>query len=303
MDNKDKELELKKEALKSFSGNGPEVSKLDPINQWMDIDKSKISYEGKIYPENWRFQVKACDAGLLKYFSTLDENNPITIQDALLYVVKEHVRIFENNRVLKSLDSIYEHDKFLFTMLVHNYSGAPTDLKIKAVSPFSKSGNEQEIIVTPYNLVFNEISEKGMTYLKLNGSFEVETKSFGKLKFVPLTCQQSIDLTQFMVKQQREGKPIEKFFMDAAGFFAHKEELRTEGQFDPQKVYQNYLSVTSDMKLSSVLTKALEHIFPDLSFEINAICEETKKPFRAPITSLAGVKDIFLISDSESELL
>lgn len=290
----------KKNALSAMT-NQKEI--ISPKEGWIEIEKEKLSYQGRLYNDSYRFQVKPCNAGLLKYFSTLDENNPLTVQDALLYVIKEHVRIFDGNRLLKSLDTIYDHDKFYFTMLVHLFSGAPTELQIEVKSPHDNTGKKQIVNVSPYNLVFKDLTEKGLSYLDSStGQFNVVTKTLGTFVYKPLTCQQSVELTQFMLTQQREGNPIEPFFMQASSFFAHDISNFEKGAFSPEKIYQKYLKVTSDMKVASVLSKALEHIEPEIKYEIDAICEVTKRPFRAPITSLSGVKDIFLISDSESEL-
>jgi hypothetical protein len=284
----------KKNAYDDANARIEEASMIDPLG-YIELKKSDLSYNGDLYGADTRISVLPVKAGLLKYFATLDETNPMSVQDALIYVLKNHVRVIRGKKVLDAADTIYEHDRLLMTMFVHQYSGSPTNLVIKAKTP---SKQEQDVIVTPKSLLFSELTEKGKSYLNAKtGQFEIKTKSFGTIIYKPLTANQSIKLTEYVYRQQQEGETIEPFFIQVAPFFINEANAN-----DPKKIYGEYFKATQDMKYISVLLKALEHVNVELLLEFSAIDEKTKEPFRAPVTSLRGIKDIFTFSDSESEL-
>ena len=131
-----------------------------------------------------------------------------------------------------------------------------------------------------------------------DGVFEIQTKSIGIVKYKPLTIKQSIDLTRFLFDKNKSGEEIEAFFIQAAPFFAA--ELPVDA--NPKAIYQLYFKKTQDMKYVSVLMEILKHVNAELKLEFNAVDEKTKEPFRTPVTSLKGFKNIFVISDSASEL-
>ncbi len=294
MDNKQNvnEEEIKANALRNMQGL---ESSTDPTG-WIEHSSEKLSYAGKLYPEGYRFSIKPVNAGLMKYFSTIDESNAMSVQDALVYTIENHVRVLYNGKFIKSTDVVYEHDRMYMTLLVHQYSGAPTDLIVNAMTP---SNVEQQVIIKPSSLVFSNISEKGWSYLNSkDGVFEIQTKSFGIVKYKPLTIKQSIDLTRFLFDKNKSGEEIEAFFIQAAPFFAA--ELPVDA--NPKDIYQLYFKKTQDMKYVSVLMEILKHVNAELKLEFNAVDEKTKEPFRTPVTSLKGFKNIFVISDSASEL-
>lgn len=282
---------IKSNALRELTG---EESTIDPLG-WIEIKSNELSYDGKLYPSDYRFFVKAVNAGLLKYFATLDETNPIAVQDALIYVVENHVRILQNKKSINPIDVVYEHDRLFFTLLVHQYSGTPTSLVITAKTP---SNNDQDVTIGPKQLTFSDLSEAGLKYLNTKtGTFEVKTSSFGTILYKPLTVAQSIELTKFVHAESQAGEKIEAFFIQVAPFFTKNGELT-----DPKAIYREYFGKTQDMKYISTLLEILKIINIELKLEFKAIDEKTKRPFQAPVTSLRGIKDIFTISDSASEL-
>lgn len=282
---------IKAEALRAITG---EDTNIDPTG-WIEIKKTDLSYDGTLYPNDYRFSIKPANAGLLKYFSTLDESNPMAVQDALIYVIANHVRILSNKKFIKPVDVIYEHDRLLFTLLVHQYSGSPSKLIINGRTP---SNLEQNIEVTPQSLIFSTITEKGLSYLnQKTGVFEVKTGSYGVLNYKPLTVTQSMDLTQFVYKESQEGRTIESFFLSVAPFF-----INDTNASNPSEIYKLYFAKTQDQKFVSTLITIRNHIDIELLLEFNAIDEKTKQPFRSPVSSLKGIKDIFTFSDSASEL-
>lgn len=282
------------------NANGESIENaIEPQTGWIDIDRSKISYGGMLYPQSYRFQVKTVNVGTIKYFSTLDENNVLSVNDALTFVIDKHIRVLDGNRALKSLDVIYEHDRFFFVMLVHTFSGAPTALTYETKCTHEKCNCVQEVSITPYNLSWKEIPEKGQTYINpKTGAFVIPSKNLGTLNYRPLTLSESGELTEFMLSSRRNGEDIEKFFLQAAPFI-----VSSAAKKDAASVYQEYLQISNDSKKVSLFLHILKEIivFGQL-LEIEVTCKKCSRPFRAQISSVKGLGNIFLTNDIADEL-
>ena len=284
-------------ALNALEGNS--VQAMDPINGWMDVDRQQISYKGVLYPEKYRFQVKAAEAGTIKYFSTLDEKNPQSVNDALTYIVKNHVRVLDGARQIDSLDVIYEHDRFFFVMLVHAYSGAPTSLSYATKCAISKCNTAQDVSITAYNIQYTELSDKALGYLNTKtGRFMINTKTMGERQYKPLSLNEASELSDWVRSARQEGQDIEQFFITAAPFLMHNRKEKDTAK----DIYQQYLRLTSDTKEISLLTEIVKTIDVRQVLETSNECTKCKQPFRSQISSIAGISDIFLVHDIASEL-
>lgn len=278
------------------------VEVVDPIAGWQDIKRDIIPYEGRLYSTKYRFQVKPASVGTIKHFSSMDEDNPLSVNDALTYVLSNHIRVLDGNRLLDPLDVIYEHDRFFFVMLVHVYTGSTTALKFPTSCKVdSTCGHKQDAVITPYNLKVKELEEKAWSYLNPElGKFVVETKTLGKFTFKPLTLKISGEITEFIMAQRKESNDIDKMFLTMAPFLNFEDRLPGQSM---KEFYQKYLQLTDSSRKITLLDRLEKMLSPQQLAEIEVTCEKCSRPFRAPISSLAGLRDIFFVDDIDGELL
>lgn len=274
------------------------VKTIDPVGGWIDIKESFLPYGEngeQLYPSSYRFQVKPSDARLMKHFSTLDIENPISVQEGLLFVVENYVRVFDGNRLIKnSLDVIFDTDKLFFTLLVHNFSGSVQKLAIDVKSPHSGENQQEEI--TPYNLVYTDISENPlMKYFDKNtGVFTIKTATFGNIGFKPHSIEKGKQLADFVITKQRDGQEVEQLFIELFGMFDTEDTI--------EKSYNNYFVKTQNQQLTSFLLSIKKYLQFQTTMEIRVKCAKKGLPFQSPITDLSGFENIFTIHVSLSEL-
>lgn len=291
------ENDLKANAIDSIANIKQETIKtsIDPVGGWIDVKDSDLPYKKRHYPKNYTFQIKPSDARLMKYFSTLDIENPLSVQEGLIYVVENYVRVIAGKRLVPSLEAIYETDKFFFTLLVHNFSGSPQRLAFETKSPHS--GKNQEVEVTPFNLIYSELDESIMRFFDDEvGTFKIDTKNFGYgvLNYKPQTIEQGKKLADFSLRKANDGGEVEKLFIDLFGMFD------TEPKIEDS--YNKYYKMTQDPQLTSLLLTLSGKLQFNTTMEVDVVCETKKLPFRSPITNIDRLKDIFTIRISLSEL-
>lgn len=286
------EDKAKLDALNAKHENNDELSSLSVAGSWIDVDRTKFSYGGQLYPENLRFQVKPVQTKTIKYFSMLDENNPLSVNDALTYIVQHHIRVLDGKRSIDPLSIIYEHDRFYFVMLVHMYSGAPTSLSFPTACTTQTCKHKQDANVTPYVLQYKPLSDKALGWLNpKTGLFVIETK-IGQYIYRPLTLAESIKLTEFAMQQRRDNNEIESLFTRVAPLImSSNENLKAED------IYQKYLDLTNDSKKIGAVMRITEIIEPRQLLELEVTCQKCNNPFRSSISSVAGLRNIFVVHD------
>lgn len=292
------ESNAKLEALGQIEGSA-EIGAMNPAQGWMPLDKKNLSYDGTLYPSAYQFQIKPITAGTAKYFSALDENSPIAVNDALTFVVEKHIRIIHEGKLLNTLQTIHEHDRFKLVLLVHLYSGSPTSLSFQGQCTHANCYQEQTIDITAKGLQYSDITAKGLTYLNQEtGYFVIATKSMGTRYFRPLSLAESVEIVEFLHTSRAKGDIIEQLFLKHAGFFMHDRKPKET----IAELYQRYLSKTSDIKEVSLLQLILEELTIQQSFDLEVTCKSCNNPFQSKITSLQGLRRIFLVRSVEGEL-
>lgn len=268
------------------------------LSGWYDIEHSKLPYEGLLYDKKYKYQVKPITTGTIKDYSAMDEKNPLSVASALDNVIISHIRVLDGSKQIPVQNVIHENDRFFFTMLVHAYSGAPTSLSFEHACEGAKCSNKQDVNITPFNLVYTELSEKGMSWVIDKGYFEINTASFGKLKYKPLSLSESAEITQFIIdKKQKEKVDIERQFLEFAPLLVHTMPEGTE----VKHTYQKYLEHTADQKRLSLYNRIAELCEHKLTMEVSGECTKCKRPFRTAISSLAGLRSIFFVHDIDNE--
>jgi hypothetical protein len=299
MQNNNSEDAKKLEALEQLGKDNHVKNPISPIDGWIDIKKDDISYNARLYPASYRFQVKPVTAGTAKYFAALDETDALSVNDALTYVIDNHVRILDGNRKLPTVDTLYEHDRFKFVMLVHLYSGAPTTLSYTGSCTHNKCRREQAIDITHDKLQYSQLSDKALSWLnETTGYFVIPTKTMGVRHYRPLSLAEASESVMFIESQKRKGLQIEALFTKLAGFFMHD---KTMGE-TIESIYKRYLHATQDLKEVSLLQEIADNINVGQTFDITTDCKGCKNPFNSKITSVAGIRNIFLVHDISGEL-
>lgn len=280
-----------------------ELENVNPLGKpsmsgWFDIDRSKLPYGGELYDTVYRFRVKPIMTATIKHYSSMDEENPLAVAEALDNVVTNHIQILDGNRVVPTENVIHENDRFFFTMLVHTYSGAPTSLSFEHTCEVANCGHKQDVNITPFTLVYSELSERGEGWLTNKGYFKIKTETLGEFKYKPITIAQSGEITQFLIDKKRiEKVDIEKQFLEFAPILMHTMPEGTE----VKHLYQKYIQHTSDQTKLSLYHRIAELCEHKLTMEVKGQCGKCNRPFQTKISSLEGLRKIFFVSDIDSE--
>lgn len=271
-------------------------------NEWHDVDITKLAHKGEFYRDNLRFKVQSASTKSIKYFSAMDEENPIVVQDAIQKIIENHVMVLDGNKRLDPLDVIYNFDRLNFVTLIAMYTGTGNELKGEVVcsGDVGKPCNHKQAVkVNHNNLVFETPSDKAkLLFNSKKGLFIVQTKSYGEHKYKPLSLREDMEISQYTVKKYQDGDQIDKMFTDFAGFFMHKKSPNNT----MDDIYNMYMKATSDLGIISLYQNIIDKdIKLEQKMELQSTCEKCGRLGENTIVSIDKLRNIFFIPNIDQE--
>lgn len=260
---------------------------------WIDIDRTKLSYGGRLYPSTWQFKVRPATVAEIRHFSSLDEENPISVSSAMYDMIMSNVRITDGNKIVKS-DRIYEYDQLYFLLLIHEYTGGTKSIVIEHVCQSCNTKNTVKL--TSDKLQYEPLSEVAEKYLTNNGTFEVKTKSFGTLTYKPIMLKDSVKLREYMIDCHNNNRKFETMFTRMFPF------LRTKDEYDAKELYQHYLALSKE-KYGAIFNLVNKHFQIKALTTLNESCEQCESGIQPYIQFGTGLANIFIDDNVDGELL
>ena len=270
--------------------------------QWHDVDIKKLAHDGEFYRDNIRFKVQSASTQSIKYFSSMDEENPLVVQDAIQKIIENHVLCLDGNRKLDPLDEIHNFDRLGFVLLIALYTGTGNELKGEVLcgGEVGKHCNHKQTVkVNNQNLVFETPSEKArILFDKKKGIFNIKTKNLGDHKYRPLSLREDMEISQYTVKKYQDGDQIDKMFTDFAGFFMHKKTPNNT----MDDIYNMYMKATSDINIISLYQYIMENdIKLEQKMELATNCEKCSRLGNNTIISIDKLRNIFFVPNINEE--
>lgn len=292
--------EAKMEALKSLDKAPKDVIVDKTVNVqstsvktvWFDIDKKLLGYEGRFYSDKYQFQVLPISTDTIKAYSSMDENNELSVLNGINHVITNHMRVLEGTKQIPIDEVLYEHDRFPALLLINRYTGGTNNVSAEITCENNHVNTE---IVRPEILNYETITDKANSlYDAKENIFVLKTKSSGVLKYKPLTNKDSNDIMEWITSKTREGDEIELTFSVLAGFFMHNNK-------DIESAYMDYLSESGDQLKLSIMLDFCQNQAPIRQAQsLNVKCKTCHR-LENRISDLKGIKTLFFIQDIDSE--
>jgi hypothetical protein len=274
---------------------------------WKNLPVTILPTEGIYYPDGTRIAIRAAEVREIRYFSTIDDEDRLDIEEKLSYVLERCSRMEFPDEGIMSYKDLKQEDRFFIIMAIRDltfirgensiFLKPEKTCKQTADCPFRDGIELRTGCLSSY-----KIDPKIMEYYNpTTKSFIFTIKGLGKKIALHIP---SIGVTQaisdFVVSQTRKGNPPDDAFLKLAPFlFADWRDL-------------NEMSITSKMREIDYWTKEEFSLIFELSERIKLGTEllVTQKcpvcggmEVTAEITFPQGLRSLFVISDIFRELL
>lgn len=285
--------------------NTPKIMRDERLNQlaWLEVDKEIMLYKAIFYPENWKFKCRAALGAEIANFSTIDNEDPVSVNDGINALLKACLRIETGNGSVVSYKNLCEFDRLWFLLFIRDLTMQSTEQKVTFKVNCPHCGEENIVEMSFDNLRAIELSELARKYYNANEhAFVVTTKSYGILKFEPSTIYRGEAYMNYILDIRNKGGK-----QPAASFSALYPLLLTrETEKNPKAVntaLAQYTAISNDARKLSLYMKLAKELNVGLEQEISYICEGCEKEAHAPVQFPDGISSLLLMSDISSELL
>lgn len=263
---------------------------------WADHFPSR----GLFYQEGARFFIRAASVKEIRHFSTINEEDPFSIDEALNEIVKSCLMIrFPGKQA--SFKDLREEDRIHIILTIRDLTFAKGENKLGINVTCQECNHENEIEIKNDSFEKTELSETIMKYYnEETRNWQVQTKSSGIITLVPPSIGIMMETTKYIKRvQQEEKRKIDTSFVKCLPYLVQDwrglNEQRIKNleiefmQWDSTK-YSTFNALTEMCRVG-----VKEQLYRE--------CEKCGSEVRTPISFPGGIKSLFVISDITGELL
>jgi hypothetical protein len=292
----EKPTSLGKASIYDNGGRGEEPALLPGYHE---IYPTNFPSKGIFYPSEARFMVRAATVKEIRHFSTINDQDPFSVDEALNEILKNCLQIrFPGKQT--SFKDLREEDRIFIILTIRDLTFAKGENKLVVKKNCGDCNHENEIEINNNVFESNELSQTVVKYYNEDKRiFEFQTKSSGTITMVPPSIGVMMEITKYIKNQQQEGKKIDQAFIkvlpymvtDWRGFTQDRiKNLEIEFmQWDSVK-YQTVYNLTDMVRVG-------------VKENLKKPCDKCGTEVTTPITFPGGIKSLFVISDITGELL
>lgn len=264
---------------------------------WIGMNLEMLPSRGKYYPADAFLQIRAARVNEIRYFSTVDENNLIDVEDKLNYIVDNCVQ-FRSSKKMLSYKDICEEDRIFIILSIRDLTFPEPENKIIFKSR-NKRGEEVDIELKADNFEINTIPEDIEKYYdeSIRG-YRILTKSAGEIIMRPPSIGIMQAITEYIKEKEQGRKPWDRAFMQIYPYIQTDWRGVDEKKIFADEVESKGWSEKKYMIIYRLAEKMRIGAQPELVAQIGG--EEV----RAQVDTFpGGIKSLFVIQDLSGELL
>lgn len=259
--------------------------------------------QGLFYPEGTTMEIRACSVQEIRHFSTIDENDPLDMDDKLNMIIDKCLRMKFPDRHANWKD-LKEEDRFylLFAIRDLTFINGENKLYLTLRCGIKCAGDgtyNEKLELKKENFDYYKIDERLMKFYDSNERcFIIESPKAGVIRmYVP-----SLGVTTF-IKNYLRGRVQNNEFYDKP-FLKVASFMFPDWRGLDEKAYNNKVQESmgwNSNKLAAML-KLAEMIRFGVKTEVQKTCTKCGAEVATPLNFPGGVKSLFISNDPLAEL-
>jgi hypothetical protein len=282
---------------KIYEGQDSDEPALLPgyVEAWAENFPSK----GLFYGSDTRFFIRAAEVKEIRHFSTIDEQDPFSVDEALNEILKSCLMIRRPGKQM-SFKDLKEEDRIHIILSIREltFSKGENQLIIKSVCGDCSHENDVKIMNNSFQR--NELDEKILKYFDdETRMFVVNTKSNGNIKISPPSIGIMMEVTKYIRKRQQENKKLDQSFIKILPYLVQEWRGFSEQAISNLEIEFLQWNTTKYQTMYSLVDMCRVGVKEKLYTN----CEKCSSELQTPISFPGGIKSLFLVSDIAGELL
>lgn len=266
---------------------------------WIRIKLDTLPSQGIFYPQGTEITIRAASAGEIRHWSTIDEDDLLSLDDALNRIVDKCCKV-RFPRMMGSFKDIKEIDRFFIVFAIREYTFKKGENSLNVTFSCKSCGKSESSSIIKemlsYYVPADELQprfseDERCFHLKLNTGEEIKLylPSLGTMNFIK----------NYIREKAQSKEEYDKAFLKWAPFVFSDWRILNEAVY--QKTLQDSYAWSLDK--ISVVDWFVDQMQKTIKAELKKECTGCGMEVQAPISFRGGVKSLFLISDISAKLL
>ena len=298
VNNKERDQEMiDKKGLSRIGDNIDE--KADYREGWIDVDRALLGERDVFYPANWRFRIRPATVEAIRNWSTLDDENPNSIDDVFNEILKACVSIITPMGPIP-VGNICSWDRFFFLLLVREYTFTQGESQIKYEEDCIECDNPVTFKLTSTNLMFEMPDPEVMPfYDQESRTWKIIPEEFDINGQAPLTLhiptvEKDANIKAWLISrlQENRNRKIDQTFIKFLMWLAPK--ISKDATIAQKQIREYEMIYKSwDTEMFGFMDDVIRNIIVNPSTKLTAKCEVCGEEMTSDIRFPNSIRDLF----------
>jgi hypothetical protein len=305
-----KRLIAEKESQGDAPQEKPSLGKVASYNQeepttvvedigWIRVKLETLPSQGIFYPQGTEITIRAASAGEIRHWSTLDEEDLLSLDDALNRIVDKCCKI-RFPRMTGSFKDLKEIDRFFIVFAIREYTFKKGENALNVTFGCKNCGkSDTRSIVKEMLSYYAPAQELQPRFSEEERCFHLKLTNGDEIKLYLPTLGVMSFIKNYIREKSQAKEEYDKAFLKWAPFLFADWRILTEGAYN--KSLQDSYAWSFDK--ISIVDWFVDQMQKTIKAELINNCSSCGTEVTAPISFRGGVKSLFLISDISSKLL
>lgn len=270
---------------------------------WIEVDRALLGERDVFYPAEWQFKIKPASVETIRYWSTINEENPNSIDDVFDEILKTCLTIQTLSGQLPWYN-VNSWDRFFFILLIREYTFMNGERKIS----FEQDCPNCEVSVTfelnatslmyeiPDPSVLNYYNQGKRVWEIVPSDFELNTPQEIFEFYIP-TREKDANIKAWLINKLQENKnaKVDQVFIKFLPWMLPKVSKDINiAKTQIRKAEQEFKSW--DIDTFSFLNEVVDSITVTPGTNLITTCPSCGEEVTAPIQFPNGISDLFNVS-------
>lgn len=266
---------------------------------WMEFDRNLLGDRNVFYPESWSFRIRPANVEAIRNWSTIDDENPISIDEVLNEMIKTCVSINNGERLIP-WGNINLWDRFFFLLNIREYTFKDGESKIELDEECSECGNDVNFILSSQSLEWEIPDNDIMKYYDAEyRQWVIDGEEFGIEEEEPIvfylpTLEKDSVIREYMINRIQNKKKIDNVFMRFLPWMSAK--LPKDSKLAERKIRELENEFNSwDSDKFDFMDNVLTNIMVTPSQVLKSICPVCGEEVTTRVRFPDGLRSLFTI--------
>ena len=294
----DREEDQKMVAEKKLTRIGEKIGQSVEFREgWMDVEKGLLGERAIYYPEDWEFKIRPATVEAIRNWSTIDEENPNSVDDVFNEILKSCLSIVTPSGPLP-WGNIRSWDRFFFILLIREYSMINGEKKVEFFEDCPNCENPVKFTLNSQSLLYEFPDPEVMKYYSPEEqTWMIDPREYGVdwpepiVLYLP-TLEKDANIKAWLIDRVQTNKKVDQVFIKFLPWLAPK--ISKDLTIAQRQIREYEVKFKSwDTEMFGFMDEVINNITVIPSSKLIETCPVCGEEVTAQITFQDGIRTLF----------